>query len=140
MRLLLPFLVLVAAIGPASAQLPTYARPLIVELSSGDSTRSVTVGIRRTGAFLARVGVPGAEPGHVVLTGDEGSVTTPALMEFAEEPGEVVLRARYDGPPFVLFVRAADGSGTQTLARGYDIRVQRDAEGRVRIGAAPQRP
>ena len=124
---------------PASTEahaLPLYARPLIVEARSADSTRNVTFGIVHEGAFLVSVGVMRPSAGHVVLDRGRGSATTPAVLEFADSAGTVELRSEPGGADLLLVVRAADRSETQSLARGRLIRIERDAEGRIRVAAA----
>lgn len=116
-------------------QLPQYARPLIIEARSSDTTKSITFGIAHEGAFLASVGVLRPSPGHVVLDRGRGSATTPALLEFADSAGTVTLTVETGGPWLVLTVRAADQVGAHKLAAGYELVISRDAEGRIRLAA-----
>jgi len=125
--------------GLASSAFPQnlakYARPLIVELRSADSTRAVTFRIAREGAFLETIGV--SAPDARQSNAGEGIVewTTPAILEFADEAGWVLLTADRGGPALVLFIRAADQSRTESLARGHAIRVESDADGRIRVSS-----
>jgi hypothetical protein len=134
-------LVLIAGLATsASAQdLAKYARPLIVELRSADTTRAVTFRVAREGAFLATVGAsaPAAHPPHAGGGIVEG--TTPAILEFADAAGWVLLTADRSGPALVLFIRAADQSRTESFARGHAIRVESDAEGRIRVSSEAMR-
>lgn len=116
-------------------ELPLYARPLIIEVRSSDTTRGITFGIAHEGAFLASVGVLRPSPGHVVLDRGRGSATTPALLEFADSAGTVTLTAETGGPWLVLTVRAANQGGAQKLAAGWELVISRDAEGRIRLAA-----
>jgi len=134
------FVLIAGRVSPASSQnLAKYARPLIVELRSADTARAVTFRIAREGAFLATVGV--SAPAARQSNADEGIVeaTTPAILEFADEAGWVLLTADRSGPALVLFIRAADRFRTESLARGHAIRVESDAEGRIRVSSEAPR-
>lgn len=122
---------------PAVGQgLDKYARPLIVEVRSADSARAAQVEIVAVGGFLASVGVLDPQPGTVAMTNGRGRVATPALIEFAEAAGWVTLTADGDGAAIELLIRAGNSAETQRLARGRAIRIESDAEGRIRVGVS----
>jgi hypothetical protein len=88
----------------------------------------VTMGVQREGPLFASLGVaPGADGrrvGHVRLTDDGGTATTPAALRVSSEPGAVVFSAPAGNRELELTV-----PGTTTQVRGHTVRLVRDRAG-----------
>lgn len=87
---------------PVVAQARTRPRHLVqLRILSADSTRIATAHVRLTGDVFHSLGATRA-PGKVALSGDTGSVTTPAVLEVSDAPGEIRFETISSDPEVVL--------------------------------------
>ncbi len=129
---------LVATLGSAAFALSplstaTEPQPFRAELLSADFTRAVVIHVWLHGSTFA-LGASRA-PGRVLLAGDTGSVTTPAVLQMGEQPGEIVLETSVSDPELVVHAAGMAGGAPDVFARGHSVTVARDTLGRVRVVA-----
>jgi hypothetical protein len=129
MKLLLtiPFALLAFAQSPGTFASQSTAAPIRLELSSSDSLRPVIAQLTiegravNVGARLPR--------GRVELTGNTGIITTPAVLELADGPVVLELRALTAATDAVLEVRPSTGRIERIVATGGTLRLERGMGG-----------
>ena len=130
MKLLLAWpLTMVLASGPVSARstLPPAPASLRLELTSSDSARPLTMQIAMEGRPVS-VGARGPT-GAVDLSGNGGTITTPAVLEFGEGAAVVTLNVAASTPGVHLEIRPGTGRVERiAVPAGGWLRLVRDAQ------------
>jgi hypothetical protein len=133
MRVLLSAVIVsITAAVPIAAQAPTRpSNPVKLRILSADTTRPVTAHVRLSGAALYSLGATRV-PGQVNLSGDTGSVTTPAVVEVSNAPGHIIFETSSSDPEVVL-AAASRSAESRLYARGHSVEVVRDSSGHLRL-------
>lgn len=121
---------------PAQERPTAPAEPMIARVLSADSGVAATMSISMRGRLFHSLGVDttGGRAGSLSVSGSDGNATGVVRVTLSPDEGALTFSVPVSGPPLEISVYPAGGASVPRLwARGHEVRVARDRDGRLYV-------